>query len=259
MDQRLNGSYSGIDTFMRNNQKFGDKAAVEKELEKLDTYSLHRKVTSKFKRRRTLFRFANEILACDLKDVANISKQNNSIKFLLICVDAFTKKAYVRPLRNKKSDTMIEALNDVFKEIGEPPIYLFTDRGLEFKATKVTDFLTSKGVHPYHVYSKIKASFAENFIGKLFQRIQRFLTHRGNNRYIDHLQEFVDSYNNTISSVTGKAPNAIGPRDTYDVWERIFKKYLEERKKKRQAPKFHIGQIVRISREKVMFRKGRNQ
>jgi len=78
LNQRLSGSYSGLDTFLRNNKRFQDKAAVEKELLKLDAFSLHRKVTSKFKRRRTLFRFANEILACDLKDISNITKENSN-------------------------------------------------------------------------------------------------------------------------------------------------------------------------------------
>jgi len=38
-----------------------DKRKVEQELQKLDAYALHKNVRSKFKRRRVLFHFINEV------------------------------------------------------------------------------------------------------------------------------------------------------------------------------------------------------
>jgi len=171
-------------------------------------------------------------------------------------VDAFTKRLYVRPLKDKTSASMIKAFNSILKEAKAIPIFLFTDMGSEFRSKPFLQLLKSKGITPYSIYSHIKSSFSERVIRTLFDRLQRFITHRGSNKFIDQLQNFVKSYNNTVHSVTKQRPNDITKDNEYQVWETIFKKYLDERDKPRKGPKFHVGQVVRISRVKLLFEKG---
>jgi len=171
-------------------------------------------------------------------------------------VDAFTKRLYVRPLKNKSSASMIKAFNSILKEAKAIPIFLFTDMGTEFRSKPFLQLLKSKGITPYSIYSHIKSSFSERVIRTLFDRLQRFITHRGTNKFIDQLQNFVKSYNNTVHSVTKRRPNEITKADEYQVWETIFKKYLNDRDKPRNGPKLHVGQVVRISRVKLLFEKG---
>lgn len=52
----------------------------------------------------------------DLISVKKISKQNHWIKYLLIVIDIFSRFLIVRPLLNKKkSQTVLNAIKDVFK------------------------------------------------------------------------------------------------------------------------------------------------
>jgi len=165
----------------------------------------------------------------------------------------------VRPLKDKTSATVIRVFKTILKEAKAVPVFLFSDQGSEFRSKDFMAFLKSKGIQPYSVYSHIKSSFAENFIRMLFQRIQRYMTYKKTSRLIDKLQNFVQSYNNTIHSVTKRRPNDITKEDEYFVWEQIFKKYLEEREKPRKPPKFHTNQLVRISRVKLLFEKGKKR
>jgi len=132
LNYKLAGSYSGLAGFMKNRKKWQDKAKVEEELRKIKGFALHKDVRSKFKRRHIKVHFIGEIFSADLKDISRISSDNNNNKFILVVLDAFSKKAYTRPLKNKSSECMIKAFKSIFREAGHTPIYLFTGNGILF-------------------------------------------------------------------------------------------------------------------------------
>ncbi len=70
-------------------------------------------------------------------------------------------------------------------------------------------------------------------------------------RYIDDLQDFVDSYNNTYHRSIGMRPSEVNPENADAVRKKLFKK--ESRKSKKV---FRIGDYVRLSLKKRMFKKG---
>ena len=94
--------------------------------------------------------------------------------------------------------------------------------------------------------------------------IQRYLTHvqstkpglKHPNRYVDKLQDFVKLYNNTIQSRTLLPPNAINKDNEFQVWERLYGKYVDDLAKPRPPPRYSVGDAVHISREKLKFEKG---
>ena len=75
-------------------------------------------------------------------------------------------------------------------------------------------------------------------------------------RYVNKLQDFVKLYNNTINSRTRLPPNAVNKSNEYEVWERLFGKYIDELSKPRPAPLYKVGDYIRISRQKMLFEKG---
>ena len=48
-------------------------------------------------------------MQADLIDVSNLSNKNNGIKLLLTIICSFTKKAWIYPIKNKKSDVVLKA------------------------------------------------------------------------------------------------------------------------------------------------------
>ena len=256
LNHRFTGSYSGLSGFLQNRNKWKEKKVIEKELQKVKSFSLHRDIRHKYPRRKMMVKFVNEIYSADLKDVSNLSKHNRNINWLLIVIDAFSKKSYVRPLKNKNAETVIKALKSVFKESGAYPVYLFTDMGKDFTASIVRSYLKENKKKLYHVYSTVKSAFAERWIRTLFSKLQRYMTERNTKTYIDKLPESVKTYNNTYSRIIGRSPNKVKPEDSYEIWERMFGSYIDKQKLPRRANKFQVNDLVRISKAKLLFEKG---
>jgi transposase InsO family protein len=191
-----------------------------------------------------------------LKDISNIAEWNNCNHFVLIVVDAFSKKAYVRMLKDKTSKSMTTAFKSVFKEAKAKPMYIFSDQGSEFTSRVFRKFLKENDVINYHIYSFIKSMFSERFIRTLFTKLERYMTERQTLKIDDKIQDFVKTYNNTYHSTIKRTPNQVTKEDEYDVWYTIFKDYLKEKEQGRKPPKFKVEDKVRISRAKLLFEKG---
>ena len=55
---------------------------------------------------------------------------NKSYRYLLTCIDIFSKFAFVNPLKDKKGIIIKNALEKIFKK--RKPQFLWTDNGKEF-------------------------------------------------------------------------------------------------------------------------------
>lgn len=257
LNQRFSGSFSGLDGFLRNRKKWKDKNAVEKELKKLKSYALHAPVKNKFPRRRIKVQFEHEIYTSDLKDISSYASVNNGYTFLLIVLDCFTKKAYVRPIRDKSSKSMIPAFASILRESKATPTYLYTDQGSEYLSSDFQAFLKQHNIKHYNTFSIKKAAIAERYIRTLFAKLQRYMTERNTFRFIDKLPDFVKALNSTYHRSIGMAPNAFRPEDTFEVWQRMYRSYLKDYESPRKPDKFRTGDYVRVSVSKLRFEKGK--
>ena len=259
LNKRFSGAFSGLSGFVQNRKKWTDKNEVVKELRKLDAYTLHRDVRKKFKRRRIMVHFINEIFCSDLKDISNISKWNNNNHFVLIVLDAFSKMAWTRPLKSKSAAHMIRGFKSIFKEAGAIPHFLFTDRGLEYTSTAFSRFLQKHNIVRYHIYSHIKSSHCERVIRSLFTKLERYKTEHKTNKIVDVLQDFTKAYNSSYHTTIKTQPNLVTKDNEGEIWEIMFKDLINADKSQKPAvpPKFQVGDQVRITREKLQFEKGK--
>lgn len=130
LNQRLAGSFSGLSGFMNNRKNWTDKKAVQQELRKIEAFSLHKNYKKRFPRRRVFVKFLNQTWTTDLADIQNIKRFNSFYTFILIVVDVFSRKAYVRPLKSKHAQQVIAAFKSIFKESKVTPMFLWADRGI---------------------------------------------------------------------------------------------------------------------------------
>ena len=92
------------------------------------------------------------------------------------------------------------------------PSELFqTDEGKEFYNKPIGDYLKSLGIHHFSVHSKMKAAMVEWFNKTLKTCMWHVFTTRGNYKWIDVVQDLVDSYNSTVHSAIGLAPINVDP------------------------------------------------
>ena len=81
----------------------------------------------------------NEIVTLDLKQFGN--------KYVLWCIDAFTRFVQGKLLNNKKAETIVNAVNESWNlAFGIPGIGYYADNGTEFKNIKMDELVSKLGI-----------------------------------------------------------------------------------------------------------------
>ncbi|CAF0918376.1 unnamed protein product [Brachionus calyciflorus] len=172
-----------------------------------EPYTLHKPLRKKFLREKIISNEIDELWQADLVDVSNISKENKGFKFLLTVIDAFSKFAWVKPLKNKTSESILQALKTIFKS--RQPVKFQTDKGREFLNKPVQEYLKKMNVHFYTTNSELKDSVVERFNRTFKEKMWRYFTYKNNNDYTKVLDNLVDSYNNTFHRTIKSTPNNV--------------------------------------------------
>ncbi len=159
-----------------------------------DAYTLHRTAPVKYKRNRVMVYGKDAQFQAYLVDISAYSKENDNIKFLLTCIDVFSKYAWARPLKNKTGKEVTKAFESILKE-NRVPQKLQTDKGTEFFNKHFQQLMKKYDIHHFAMASDIKASVVERFNRTLRGRMTRFLTAINSKRYYNILQDLIDGYN----------------------------------------------------------------
>jgi len=118
---RASGSYAGIDMLRRYSHK--PRKQVAKYLFTLDAYS-------RFPRRQTVSKKTANLFRINLVDLSNLSTYNDKYKYVLNCIDVFTKRAWSLPLRTKTGRDVCDALERIMME--QRCNMVQSDNGTEF-------------------------------------------------------------------------------------------------------------------------------
>ena len=172
---------------------------------------------------------------------------NNGYTFLLLVIDIFSKYGWVIPLKNKKGETVAEALKNIFEE--RKPEKLWTDKGTEFYNKNV-----KKLIEIYSTENEEKSSIVERWIRTMKEKMWKYFTDNNTYTYIDVLPDLVEDYNNTVHSSTKLTPvEASKKKNELTVWRNL---YPDRLKIHDLTPKFSVGDKVRITKKKKVFEKG---
>ena len=76
----------------------------------------------------------NEITQIDLMDVNNLNTKNKGIKWLFVCVDVFSRKSYVFPMKDKTTKNILLAFNHFLLKV--IPQRIMCDNGSEFTSNQ---------------------------------------------------------------------------------------------------------------------------
>ena len=71
-------------------------------------------------------------MVADLADMQLISKFNKGFRFLLCGIDVFSKYAWVIPLKDKKSVSIVDAFQKILDKSAQKPNKIWVDKGSEF-------------------------------------------------------------------------------------------------------------------------------
>jgi transposase InsO family protein len=249
------GSLGGVDRLYRESKKQKIKGVTKKKvknyLKKHLGYTLHKPVKRKFVRGVTSVFYIDELWQADLCEMQLIREYNSDVRYLLTVIDVFSKYAWVRQLKNKRTKTVADAFVDIVDTSKRKPHHLQTDKGSEFISRIFQDELKELEINFYTTDSENKASVVERFNRTLKSRIWRYFTLKNTFKYTDILDDILLSYNNTKHSGIGnREPSSVDYGNQLRVWREKFIKNTQIKFK------YKVGDHVRISKNKGLFEKG---
>lgn len=230
-------------------KKYGKPKTIEW-LETQPTYTLHKPLRKKYPRNKVLVSCIDEQWQLDLCDLSSLSKSNNGYKFLLNCIDIFSKFAWSLPLKTKSATAVLNAFKEIMSGDRKPQ-KIQTDAGTEFVNKDFQNYLKTLNIVFFTTNSELKASVVERFNRTLKDRMWRYFTRNNTYKYIDVLQDFLHGYNNSKHRTIGIEPSKVNHTNEEQILSQVFKI------SKHTAPhKFKVGDKVRISKVKGTFEKG---
>jgi len=172
--------------------------------------------------------------------------------------DVFSKFLHMVPVKTKTGPSVASAFRSVFDDPKyssrkRRPIWVRTDKGKEFLNKYFQDMLRGDGIQ-FQVCKNpdLKCAVLERAHRTIRGRLYKYFTYKNTYRHIDDLPKFVRAYNDTVHFTNGIVPSRLTDSDVLAIWKR-----MEDRRHRVRVAKaaFHVGQQVRVSKEKMRFAK----
>ena len=245
---RAPGSFGGV----RNLRRYSGRSErdARRFLAEQDSYTLHKPRRIRFPRRKTYSKGIGDLYQIDLVDLSNLAPHNDGMRYLLTCIDVFSKRAWAIPVRTKSARDVTRAFENVLED-GKCNM-VQSDKGTEFLNSTFQTMLKRHGIKFYTSENEdLKAAVVERFNRTLKTKMFRYFTYANTRRYVDVLSDLMHSYNNTHHRSIGMSPAEVGVDN-----ERAVRARLYPTKSKSHRWKYDVGDRVRIAMQRRSFRKG---
>ena len=250
-------SFGGIGKIWNNIK--ADGIVTRKELKdwllEQDTYTSSRPYVRKFKRPRTVVPYVDAVWGSDVAYMLRYERHNDGYGYFVVFIDIFSRYAWAYPLKTLRGAEMVKVMENQFKD--EKCEKLFTDGGSEYNNRLVKSFLKREGVYHYTSTNEKKVAHAERLIKQLKKKLIMYMDENETFKWIDVLDDFVNSYNNTYHRSIKMTPSQARQAEQYEVWRNQY--VIESKPKKIGKPKnkiahrFNQGDKVKLLAEKKPF------
>jgi len=257
-------AFSGINTIHSYYRGILDKEKIKEILSSIENYTLHREHHSG-QRNTSYSHFKRYQFQMDLVDIQQLADYNDGAKYLLTCIDTFTRKAFVRILTTKKANYVLDAFKSILREAIEKPKTITFDRGGEFRNKLFTDFCKENDIEIRTPDSSIHAAFVERFNRTLQTLMYKYMSENETYRFanvkdkdgnkVPVLFALLATYNNRKHRMTGFTPEQAENDESIHL-EIRNRQAKQQEKIKRKPVKLKIGDEVRISKMKTKFSRG---
>lgn len=235
---------------------------IEDFLSTVDAYTQHRQ-GKKPRQRNPIFVYqTRELIQVDLADVRSLAKYNNNVHYLLLCIDSFSRFAWVKALKEKTGPTVTAAMKEILQEMNPKPKRCLSDAGKEFVSRSFRNLLDSFGIAQTITNAEVKAPHVERFTATLKKLMYMYMTERETRSYLNQLDDLLKSYNTRgHRSLDFLSPEEADlPENREKVLEILNKKYEKVIfSRPNHKPKFKVGDVVRLRIYHPTFNKGHRE
>jgi hypothetical protein len=184
------------------------------------------------------------------------SLQWENFRYVLVVVDCFSKYVWAWPSKTKDAVSVAYILQELFKK--HKPIKLLSDNGGEFKNNIMKTLCAQHNVvHetglPYtpQIHGQVER------VNRVIRDIVSKLYLEGKRNWPEMLGDIVQNINTSVNNTTKKKPVELyyqGPRDLEQDRLVIDRNIKRARALVTPAPKFHLGETVRIANPRPLGR-----
>ncbi|KAI3651427.1 hypothetical protein MP228_003698 [Amoeboaphelidium protococcarum] len=148
----------------------------------------------------------------DLTFMTRYQRQNSNYHILLVVINVNTKYAYVAALNDKAQETVLNAQDKIHQKSindGRPFKVNQTDNGKEFQNNRIANWMNEHSITSQCCEKDDEKCLgvAERFNRTIKLMIEKYLTSKNTNRWIDKLQDFVRNYTHLFIIASPRYPS----------------------------------------------------
>lgn len=203
--------FQGLDKLYKKAKLIDSKITKKKVKEWLDQQETQQITTQQKKTKRVYSSILSPSIRNNFQlDIMYLpNPKNNRFSYLLTCIDVYSRKAFVFPIRNKNADTTLDAFQSIMVRSGKPK-NINLDAGGEFDNELFKNFCEKNQIKLWmsNPEAENKNAIIERFHRTLRGILLKYEVAR-RRPYIDDLDALVENYNNTYHKTIKTTPNQI--------------------------------------------------
>jgi Integrase core domain/Chromo (CHRromatin Organisation MOdifier) domain len=249
-------AFSGISKIYEHYKGAISQREIQDQLSQIQTYSRHKEGKKITNHNPFFVHKVNEMWQLDIMYLPDYKKESKGYKYLLCVLDVFSRKLFIRKLKQKDTNTVIRKFDSILEESKKEPEKIVVDKGSEFKSEVFQKFCEYLGIKLIFTYNETKAAHVERAQRSFQNILYRLLEEHQTRDFLRFLKDTLHIYNNRKNRITGFSPNFAYQEKNHDLISANLEKKYNEKIKTKKKPRFKEGDFVRIREVKTAFSRG---
>ena len=195
------------------------------------------------------------IFQMDIFYLQKYHKYNHGYKYILCCIDVFTRFVFCEPMKSKDNEEVIKAFLKIISK--EKPYVITTDSDSTFLSKefqKVLD-LNEIALKPVPLHDHHSLGIIDRFARTIKTILHKRFIQKSSLNWVDHLESIIKNYNNSPHSGINdiKPSQATEKHNAYIIHELNVEK--AKAKTTYKPTIFNIGDYVRIKEDGIFQKK----
>lgn len=183
-------------------------------------------------------------------------KANHGYQYLHCTIDAFTKMAWIYPLKENTCKSSLMCIKDILRKCGDKPKRINSDRGSEFTCNKFEKFMKNSKIKHYLSYSIRKCPIIERFNLTIQQLLYKLMSAHNSHEWTKFLDDAMRIYLNRKHRTIQMTPLEAEKDENQPKLQVLYQMKYVKAGEKVKKPKYKIGDSVRIWKDRGQFHRG---
>ena len=252
---KKSGAFGGIDKLFQHVKEEGkfniSRKDIKKWLQSQEVHTTNKQIKRFIRRRHVISPYIDYMWDIDTASMLEYKKENKGFGHFILAIDIMSRFVWCEAIKSPTGSAAEGVLKSFFSK-DRIPERIRSDKGSEFSNDKMQKFFLSHNIKHFVTQNEVKANYAERAIQTIKGKLMKYMRANQTHHWIDQLQNFTNSYNNSIHSSINQAPSSVTKKDEFKLWQHLYvkkKPYLP----KKLSYKFEIGDFVRITRLRHPF------